>query len=358
VIGGRNGCGGSRSRARCGCAGPHYDFTLTLAAIVGLLRLRHPALARRRWQRKPLRIAAVQAQRGRGRKKFSREFQAKNVSPNLTGLTRLALATPAAPAIDRLAGKARRLPARRLLDEGKLPVRDGSLRFDQDGTCSSARSIEIRNGDYNAALARLEGRREYSGFYRKLHLVPFGEYVPGPAHPCPSFQRFVGDQVPGDFTRGKRAGGLSPNDPTRVKVAPLICFEDTLGELTRLFVLRGRESARQRERTTGWVFALGGAGDSISRTRFSGCVRNPAPDGACGEQPGVTCFSSIAFGRVTQVLLDTKGSQFTEGVLTGSLDIPVSGETNLLQPATASSSRKFAGCRRAAFPASTIAPIR
>jgi len=32
------------------------------------------------------------------------------------------------------------------------------------------------------------------------------------------------------------------------------------------------------------------------------------------------------FGRVTQTLLDSKGSQFTEGVLTGTLGIPVDGE--------------------------------
>ena len=40
---------------------------------------------------------------------------------------------------------------------------------------------------------------------------------------------------------------------------------------------------------------------------------------------GVTCFVN-EFGRVTQTLLDAKGSQFTEGVLTGTLRIPLDGE--------------------------------
>jgi apolipoprotein N-acyltransferase len=36
---------------------------------------------------------------------------------------------------------------------------------------------------------------------------------------------------------------------------------------------------------------------------------------------GVTCFVN-EFGRVTQVLQDENGSTFTEGVLTGDVDVP------------------------------------
>ena len=36
---------------------------------------------------------------------------------------------------------------------------------------------------------------------------------------------------------------------------------------------------------------------------------------------GVTCFIN-EFGRITQVLLDDNGSQFTEGVLVGEVAIP------------------------------------
>ena len=37
--------------------------------------------------------------------------------------------------------------------------------------------------------------------YRKLHLVPFGEYVPG-RNSLPLLARIVGDQVPADFDAG------------------------------------------------------------------------------------------------------------------------------------------------------------
>jgi apolipoprotein N-acyltransferase len=37
---------------------------------------------------------------------------------------------------------------------------------------------------------------------------------------------------------------------------------------------------------------------------------------------GVTCFIN-EFGRVTQILLDSSGSQFTEGVLSGDVQVPI-----------------------------------
>jgi apolipoprotein N-acyltransferase len=36
---------------------------------------------------------------------------------------------------------------------------------------------------------------------------------------------------------------------------------------------------------------------------------------------GVTCFVN-EFGRITQILLDENGSQFTEGVLSGEISVP------------------------------------
>ncbi|HXA09419.1 MAG TPA: hypothetical protein VNW28_05520, partial [Chthoniobacterales bacterium] len=73
---------------------PHYDFTLTLAAIVGLCGygirlLQVPA------ETEELRVAAVQANVPRD-EKFGREFQAKTFA-QFTRLTRLALATQPPP---------------------------------------------------------------------------------------------------------------------------------------------------------------------------------------------------------------------------------------------------------------------
>src|SRR6185437_923596 len=87
---------------------------------------------------------------------------------------------------------------------------------------------------YNAALL-VPARGDELQIYRKIHLVPFGEYVPL-RHSFPLFAAIAGRWVPGDFGMGAEYSrfALSTAD---VLVAPLICFEDTIGELTRQFVL-------------------------------------------------------------------------------------------------------------------------
>src|SRR4029079_15739327 len=96
-------------------------------------------------------------------------------------------------------------------------------------------TIYEESGDvYNAALLVSDGGEQVQ-VYRKLHLVPFGEYVPG-RHSVPLLAWIVGDQVPGDFKEGTEYTVFTLTD-TAVRVALLICFEDTIGELTRRFVL-------------------------------------------------------------------------------------------------------------------------
>ena len=141
--------------------------------------------------------------------------------------------------------------------------------------------------------------------------MPFGEYVPG-RNTVPFIGAIVGDQVPADFTRGKEPVVFRLTTD-QVKVAPLICFEDTLGELTRQFVLRGA-NLLVNVTNDGWFLRSAGARQHLANAIFR-CVETRRPM-VRAANTGVTCFVN-RFGRVTQMLLDGKGSQFTEGVLSG-----------------------------------------
>ena len=90
---------------------------------------------------------------------------------------------------------------------------------------------------YNSALL-ISQEAQISNKYNKLHLVPFGEYLP-----LRRIFRFLEAIVPiGDFTSGKEytifelpAAGRRPP----VTFSVLICFEDLFPQISRQFVKRG-----------------------------------------------------------------------------------------------------------------------
>ncbi|MGK0189630.1 MAG: apolipoprotein N-acyltransferase [Verrucomicrobiales bacterium] len=91
--------------------------------------------------------------------------------------------------------------------------------------------------DYNA-MALFKGDYASVRVYRKIHLVPFGEYIPL-RRSFPPFEWIAGSEITGDFSRGTDAVPLllprsNPDSPT--EIIPLICFEDTIGELARQFI--------------------------------------------------------------------------------------------------------------------------
>ena len=74
---------------------------------------------------------------------------------------------------------------------------------------------------------------EEAGRYDKVHLVPFGEYVPLSRF-LPFIQRLV--TAAGDFTPGSKISPLLGED---ISVGPLICFESIFPEIARSHVRQG-----------------------------------------------------------------------------------------------------------------------
>jgi apolipoprotein N-acyltransferase len=209
---------------------------------------------------------------------------------------------------------------------GPVLADEMSHRFVMDFSASAKTDLLLGTIDldethaYNAALLVSDAGARLQ-VYRKVHLVPFGEYVPG-RHTIPLLARIVGDQVPADFDFGqeftvfKLAGD-------KAKVAPLICFEDTIGDLTRQFVLAGA-NLLVNVTNDGWFLRSAGSRQHLANAVFR-CVETRLPM-VRAANTGVTCFIN-EFGNITQVLLDEHGSQFTAGTLTGQVAIPATAET-------------------------------
>jgi apolipoprotein N-acyltransferase len=304
--------------ARAHAMRPHFDLTLTMAAIVGVLTFGVRAVQISP-PTKPLRVAAVQSNIPQNQK-FDPQFTRK-IFDQFTRLSEIALQSNPPP--DLLIWPESSMPGPVLEDRE-------SYQFVMSLSESTKSDILLGTIDeeeghaYNAALLVSEGGEQVQ-LYRKLHLVPFGEYVPG-RHRVPLLARIVGDQVPGDFDAGKdhTVFRLTNGD---VQVAPLICFEDTIGELTRRFVLPTdtNPGANLLVNVTndGWFLHSAGSYQHLANAIFR-CVETRRPM-VRAANTGVTCFVN-AFGRVTQTLQDETGSTFTEGVLTGEINVPTEHE--------------------------------
>jgi apolipoprotein N-acyltransferase len=301
--------------ARTHAMRPHYDLTLTMAAIVGALAF-GVHVAQNRSPAKPFRVAAVQANVPQ-REKFDPQFAAK-IFDQFARLSEIALRSNSPP--DLLIWPESSMPD---------PVRDentASYQFVMDFSASAKADlllgiIDVESGnDYNAALLVSDAGQKMQ-VYRKLHLVPFGEYIPL-RHSFPLFALVASKWVPGDFDAGKdyTVFRLTNND---VRVAPLICFEDTIGELTRQFVLNGA-NLLANVTNDGWFLQSAGSQQHLANAVFR-CVETRRPM-VRAANTGVTCFVN-EFGRVTQLLQDETGSTFTEGVLTGEISIPTDNES-------------------------------
>ena len=297
---------------------PHFDLTLTMAAIVGVLtfglRVSQVSPAT-----KPLRVAAVQSNVPQ-HQKFDPQFTRK-IFDEFQQLSEIALRSNPPP--DLLIWPESSMP-------GPVLTEPESNKFVMDLAASAESDLllgtidEDNRGVYNAALLISDGGERVQ-VYRKVHLVPFGEYVPG-RHSVPLLARIVGDQVPGDFKSGNEFTVFSLTN-SDVHVAPLICFEDTIGELVRRFVLSSEASPGANLlvdiTNDGWFLHSSGSHQHLANAIFR-CVETRCPM-VRAANTGVTCFIN-GFGRVTQVLRDDTGSTFTEGVLTGEIKVPTEHE--------------------------------
>lgn len=292
---------------------PHFDLTLTMAGIVGVMGFGLHALQTHR-ETKPLNVALVQPNIPR-EEKFTAEFATKTFD-QFTRLSRPVLDGSAR--LDLLVWPESSMPGPVLNDEL-------SHKFVMDFSASTKTDLLLGTIDldethaYNAAMLVSDGGARLQ-VYRKVHLVPFGEYVPG-RHTIPLLARIVGDQVPDDFAFGNEFTIFKLTDD-KAKVAPLICFEDTIGDLTRQFVLAGA-NLLVNVTNDGWFLRSAGSRQHVANAVFR-CIETRLPM-VRAANTGVTCFIN-EFGAVTQTLLDENGSPFTEGTLTGQVAIAANPE--------------------------------
>ena len=188
----------------------------------------------------------------------------------------------------------------------------GIVHYNWDGVFHS---YDI--GDYNSAVMITDGRVDHktAQFYHKMHLVPFGEYVP--LRRFFSLFAWLGEVLPdGDFDAGPEARILTTKNG--IRVAPLICFEDTLPHISRAFAQRGAQVLVNL--TNDMWFERSAASQQQRDNAVFRTVETRLPLLRVANT-GVTCLID-AHGRQLDILAHN-GDTFVRDVLLGKVQIPI-----------------------------------
>ena len=161
--------------------------------------------------------------------------------------------------------------------------------------------------DHNSAAFIQRGEKEPQ-FYDKQQLVPFGEYLPL----RPLLGPIFGGMVPGDFKPGKGPGVFSLTKPA-LKLAPLVCFEDTRGDITRAQVKLGAHLLVNLT-NDGW-FGHTAELDQHTNDAIFRCIENRRPMVRCTNN-GITA-SVDSFGKVDRWM-----EPFTNGAKMQAVSVP------------------------------------
>jgi apolipoprotein N-acyltransferase len=179
--------------------------------------------------------------------------------------------------------------------------------------------IDVPNDPPYTGAALLRGKFENHQLHRKVHLVPFGEYLP--LRSIPLVESLLGGVLPGDFASGKIIKPLVMEQPAGVQLIPLICFEDTVGRLARKFI---REAPQLLVNCSndGWFLQSAENEQHLVNAIFRSIELRRPMARACNT--GVTCFVDTC-GRIgaKDRLSDAKtGSYFVKGVLNKVIEVP------------------------------------
>ncbi len=263
-----------------------WEFSFTMALVVAVFAYGLRSLLRRdAGESVPLRVVAVQPNIAQT-EKFDPAME-EGIFADVGKLTGLAALAQPAPQLMLWPESA--TPRSMFADQGNYDfVLDQAKRLD-GALLLGTTEFEPEGGeDFNVAVL-LTAHGEQQQFYRKMHLVPFGEYLPL----RPVFAGFVGQLVPADFTAGREFTLLELFDP-KIRLAALICFEDTLGELTRRFVQKGAQ-VLVNITNDGWFAQSPAAEQHLANAVFR-AIENRRPLIRCGNT-GVTCAVDSS-GRV------------------------------------------------------------
>lgn len=179
-------------------------------------------------------------------------------------------------------------------------------------------------GVYNSAVL-VQDKASEAMLHHKLHLVPFGEYVPG-RNLIPGMDAMFRAILPGDIARGTSTEPLRLKKPD-VDLIPLICFEDTVGRVARKFIRENRPQVLVNLTNDGWFLSSEENEVHLNNSLFRAVELRRSLCRAANT--GITAVVD-ARGVLTARLQDPETkSPFIQGVLPAELQLDARAETTV-----------------------------
>jgi apolipoprotein N-acyltransferase len=220
---------------------------------------------------------------------------------------------------------------------GNFTFITGVNEFEGERQDAEVWGVKSGGAAYNS-MAFFRGDFASGRTYRKIHRVPFGEYIPL-REQIPQLEKIFKFSAGAEFGAGFSAG--SSHEPVMVETAgkpvgviPAICFEDTVNRLVRKFVRPGEPQLIVNVTNDGWFLETIAAEQHVANSMFRAIeLRRPMVRAA---NTGVSCLIDATGSMVDRksgvrrAILDPEsGRPFIEGTLYGQVDVPVDGVTTL-----------------------------
>lgn len=220
---------------------------------------------------------------------------------------------------------------------GSFTLISGVNEFESD--FNGERAVWREGGKQYNSIATIapQGELEQSiSTWRKVHLVIFGEYIPlidklpflGELFKFSSGADFAGNFDAGTSTEPM----IAPVGNDHVQLIPSVCFEDTVGRLTRKFV-RPEPQLIINVTNDGWFKHSEAAEQHIANARFRSIeLRRPMVRSANTGVSGIISTTGSLVDPATgkrQVIEDKNGSHFVRSSIYGHAYAPVHGPITL-----------------------------
>lgn len=116
---------------------------------------------------------------------------------------------------------------------------DHILKGDDFYLITGLEDNNLENNEVYNTITIMQGDTESYQMYKKVHLVPLGEFIPF-RDTFPVFEWIAGGIIENDFTPGTSHEPLSiEKEGHSIGIIPLICFEDTVPRHARKFIRSG-----------------------------------------------------------------------------------------------------------------------